>query len=334
MSSYNITSLNDFIIRKQKDFPYAKGELTSLLHHIGTAAKMVNSKVNKAGLVEILGESGTLNVQNEEQQKLDKYADEVFIDALLASGECCGFASEENQNEIVFTETFAKNSNYVVCMDPLDGSSNIDVNVSVGSIFSIFRRTSPRGSEVTLSDFLQEGSRQVAAGYVIYGSSTMLVYTTGRGVNGFTLDPSIGEFCLSHPDITSPKRGKQYSVNEGNYLKFPEGVKKYIKYCQEIDKSTERPYTSRYVGSLVSDIHRNMLRGGIFMYPSSESYPQGKLRLVYECNPIAFIVEQAGGMASNGRSRILDIIPDALHQRTSFYAGSEDMVARLEGMLR
>lgn len=334
MSSYNIVSLNDFIIKKQKDFPYAKGELSSLLHHIGTAAKMVNKKVNKAGLVEILGQSGSVNVQDEEQQKLDKYADEVFIDALLASGECCGFASEENQNEIVFTETFAKNGNYVVCMDPLDGSSNIDVNVSIGSIFSIFRRISPRGSEVTLADFLQEGSRQVAAGYVIYGSSTMLVYSTGRGVNGFTLDPSIGEFCLSHPEIKTPKRGKMYSVNEGNYLKFPEGVKKYIKYCQEIDKTTDRPYTSRYIGSLVSDVHRNMLRGGIFMYPSSESYPSGKLRLVYECNPVAFIVEQAGGIASNGRSRILDIIPDVLHQRTSFYAGSEDMVTRLEGMLR
>jgi fructose-1,6-bisphosphatase I len=334
MSSYNITSLNDFIIKKQKDFPFAKGELSSLLHHIGTAAKMVNSKVNQAGLVEILGRSGSINVQNEEQQKLDKYADEVFIDALLASGECCGFASEENQNEVVFTETFAKQGNYVVCMDPLDGSSNIEYNVSIGSIFSIYRRTTPRGSEVSISDFMQEGSRQVAAGYIIYGSSTMLVYTTGHGVNGFTLDPTIGEFCLSHSNITTPKFGKMYSVNEGNYVKFPEGVKKYIKYCQENDKSTNRPYTSRYIGSLVSDIHRNMLAGGIFMYPSSENYPSGKLRLVYECNPIAFIVEQAGGIASNGKTRILDLVPGSLHQRTSFYAGSSEMVSRLEGMLR
>ncbi|HNX66528.1 MAG TPA: class 1 fructose-bisphosphatase [Bacteroidales bacterium] len=333
MSSYNITSLNDFIIKKQKDFPFAKGELSSLLHHIGTAAKMVNSKVNQAGLVEILGRSGSINVQNEEQQKLDKYADEVFIDALLASGECCGFASEENQNEVVFTETFAKQGNYVVCMDPLDGSANIEYNVSIGSIFSIYRRTTPRGSEVSINDFLQEGNRQVAAGYIIYGSSTMLVYTTGHGVNGFTLDPTIGEFCLSHPDITSPKTGKMYSVNEGNYIKFPEGVKKYIKYCQENDKSTNRPYTSRYIGSLVSDVHRNMLAGGIFMYPSSENYPSGKLRLVYECNPIAFIIEQSGGIASNGKTRILDLIPSGLHQRTSFYAGSSEMVTRLEGML-
>jgi len=333
MSSYNITSLNDFIIKKQKDFPFAKGELSSLLHHIGTAAKMVNSKVNQAGLVEILGRSGSINVQNEEQQKLDKYADEVFIDALLASGECCGFASEENQNEVVFTETFAKQGNYVVCMDPLDGSANIEYNVSIGSIFSIYRRTTPRGSEVSINDFLQEGNRQVAAGYIIYGSSTMLVYTTGHGVNGFTLDPTIGEFCLSHPEITSPKTGRMYSVNEGNYIKFPEGVKKYIKYCQENDKSTNRPYTSRYIGSLVSDVHRNMLAGGIFMYPSSENYPSGKLRLVYECNPIAFIIEQSGGIASNGKTRILDLIPSSLHQRTSFYAGSSEMVTRLEGML-
>jgi fructose-1,6-bisphosphatase I len=334
MSSYNITSLNDFIIKTQKDFPYAKGELSSLLHHIGTAAKMVNSKVNQAGLVEILGMTGTLNIQDEEQQKLDRYADEVFVDALQASGECCGFASEENQNEVVFTDTFAEKGNYVVCMDPLDGSSNIEYNVSIGSIFSIYRRTTPRGSEVSIFDFLQEGCRQVAAGYVIYGSSTMLVYTTGNGVNGFTLDPSIGEFCLSHPHITTPKSGRLYSVNEGNYLKFPDGVKKYIKYCQEIDKTTNRPYTSRYIGSLVSDIHRNMLSGGIFMYPSSESYPSGKLRLVYECNPIAFIVEQAGGMAFNGNMRIMGIVPEGLHQRTAFYAGSVDMVKRLQGMLK
>jgi fructose-1,6-bisphosphatase I len=334
MSSYNITSLNDFIIKTQKDFPYAKGELSSLLHHIGTAAKMVNSKVNQAGLVEILGMTGTLNIQDEEQQKLDRYADEVFIDALQASGECCGFASEENQNEVVFTDTFAEKGNYVVCMDPLDGSSNIEYNVSIGSIFSIYRRTTPRGSEVSIYDFLQEGCRQVAAGYVIYGSSTMLVYTTGNGVNGFTLDPSIGEFCLSHPHITTPKSGRLYSVNEGNYLKFPDGVKKYIKYCQEIDKLTNRPYTSRYIGSLVSDIHRNMLAGGIFMYPSSESYPSGKLRLVYECNPVAFIVEQAGGMAFNGNMRIMGIVPEGLHQRTAFYAGSVDMVKRLQGMLK
>jgi fructose-1,6-bisphosphatase I len=333
MSSYDITSLNDFIIRKQKDFPYAHGELSSLLHHIGTAAKMVNAKIRKAGLVEILGRSGTENPQGEDQQKLDRYADEVFIDALEASGECCGVASEENQNEVIFTETFARRGKYIVCMDPLDGSSNIDYNVSVGSIFSIYRRVTERDAEAGVIDFLQEGDKQVAAGYVIYGSSTMFVYTTGNGVNGFTLDPTIGEFCLSHPDIKSPSTGRIYSVNEGNYVRFPEGVKKFIKYCQENDHATGRPYTSRYIGSLVSDVHRNMMTGGIFLYPPSESYPTGKLRLVYECNPVSFIIEQAGGKASDGKRRILSIVPESLHQRSPFYCGSSEMTAKLGEML-
>ena len=333
MSSYDITSLNDFIIRKQKDFPYAHGELSSLLHHIGTAAKMVNAKIRKAGLVEILGRSGAENPQGEDQQKLDRYADEVFIDALEASGECCGVASEENQNEVIFTETFARRGKYVVCMDPLDGSSNIDYNVSVGSIFSIYRRVTERDAEAGVIDFLQEGDKQVAAGYVIYGSSTMFVYTTGNGVNGFTLDPTIGEFCLSHPDIKSPSRGKIYSINEGNYVKFPDGVKKFIKYCQENDPATSRPYTSRYIGSLVSDVHRNMMTGGIFLYPPSESYPSGKLRLVYECNPVSFIIEQAGGKAFDGKKRILSVVPESLHQRSPFYCGSSEMTAKLGEML-
>jgi fructose-1,6-bisphosphatase I len=333
MSSYDITSLNDFIIRKQKDFPYAHGELSSLLHHIGTAAKMVNAKIRKAGLVEILGRSGAENPQGEDQQKLDRYADEVFIDALEASGECCGVASEENQNEVIFTETFARRGKYVVCMDPLDGSSNIDYNVSVGSIFSIYRRVTERDAEAGVVDFLQEGDKQVAAGYVIYGSSTMFVYTTGNGVNGFTLDPTIGEFCLSHPDIKSPSRGKIYSINEGNYVKFPDGVKKFIKYCQENDPATSRPYTSRYIGSLVSDVHRNMMTGGIFLYPPSESYPSGKLRLVYECNPVSFIIEQAGGKAFDGKKRILSVVPESLHQRSPFYCGSSEMTAKLGEML-
>ena len=333
MSSYDITSLNDFIIRKQKDFPYAHGELSSLLHHIGTAAKMVNAKIRKAGLVEILGRSGAENPQGEDQQKLDRYADEVFIDALEASGECCGVASEENQNEVIFTETFARRGKYVVCMDPLDGSSNIDYNVSVGSIFSIYRRVTERDAEAGVVDFLQEGDKQVAAGYVIYGSSTMFVYTTGNGVNGFTLDPTIGEFCLSHPDIKSPSRGRIYSINEGNYVKFPDGVKKFIKYCQENDPATSRPFTSRYIGSLVSDVHRNMMTGGIFLYPPSESYPTGKLRLVYECNPISFIIEQAGGKAFDGKKRILSVVPESLHQRSPFYCGSSEMTAKLGEML-
>ena len=333
MKNYKITTLNDFIILKQKDFPYAKGELSSLLHHIGTAAKMVNKKINKAGLVDIIGRSGKVNIQGENQQKLDVYADEVFISALLSSGECCGVATEENQNEIVFSDTFASKGKYIVCIDPLDGSSNIDFNVSVGTIFSIYRRITQRGEKVRNEDFLQEGSKQVAAGYIVYGSSTMLVYSTGNGVNGFTLDPSIGEFCLSHPDIRTPEDGSIYSVNEGNYIHFPSGIKKYIKYCQEKDEESHRPYTSRYIGSLVSDFHRNLLCGGIFLYPANEKAPLGKLRLVYECNPIAFIAEQAGGLASDGKQNILNITPSTLHQRSPFYVGSKNMVRKTEEFL-
>jgi fructose-1,6-bisphosphatase I len=333
MKSYRITTLNDFIILKQKDFPYAKGELSSLLHHIGTAAKMVNKKISKAGLTDIIGRSGDINIQGETQQKLDVFADEVFISALMSSGECCGVATEENQNEIVFTDKSASKGKYVVCIDPLDGSSNIDYNVSVGTIFSIYRRITPRGEKVKNEDFLQEGSKQVAAGYIIYGSSTMLVYSTGFGVNGFTLDPSIGEFCLSHPDIKTPADGFIYSANEGNHIHFPPGIKKYIKYCQEKDVKTGRPYTSRYIGSLVSDFHRNLLKGGIFIYPENENAPNGKLRLVYECNPIAFIASQAGGAASDGVRNILEIIPLSLHQRSPFYAGSKNMVSKIESFL-
>jgi fructose-1,6-bisphosphatase I len=334
MENYNITTLNEFIILKQKDFPYAKGELSSLLHHIGTAAKMVNKKINKAGLVDIIGSSGEYNVHGENQQRLDVYADQVFIKSLLSSGECCGVATEENENEIVFSDEFASKGKYVVCMDPLDGSSNIDYNVSVGSIFSIYRRVTPRGEKVKNEDFLQEGSKQIAAGYIIYGSSTMLVYSTGTRVNGFTLDPSIGEFCLSHPDIKTPMDGSVYSVNEGNYIHFPEGIKKYIKYCQEMDKDSGRPYSSRYIGSLVSDFHRNLLKGGIFLYPENETMPLGKLRLVYECNPISFIVVQAGGKATDGIRNILDITPLSLHQRSPFYAGSENMVMKVKEFLQ
>lgn len=333
MKNYNIITLNDFIILKQKDFPYAKGELSSLLHHIGTAAKLINKKINKAGLVDIIGSSGEVNIQGENQQKLDVYSDDVFIGALLASGECCGVATEENQNEIVFSDTFAKDGKYIVCIDPLDGSSNIDYNVSVGSVFSIYRRITPRGEKVKNEDFLQEGSMQVAAGYIVYGSSTMLVYSTGNGVNGFTLDPSLGEFCLSHPDIKTPVDGSIYSINEGNYNHFPAGIKKYIKYCQEKDEASGRPYTSRYIGSMISDFHRNLIKGGIFLYPENEKAPHGKLRLVYECNPIAFIATQAGGNASNGKQNILEIKPNSLHQRSPFYAGSKNMVRKTEEFL-
>jgi len=334
MNHHKVLTLNEFIIERQSEFPYAKGELSRLLSHIGIAAKIVNREVNKAGLVDILGELGSENIQGETQKKLDVFADEQFISALKASGECCGIASEENQDIVTFDTNLARDGKYIVTMDPLDGSSNIDVNASIGTIFAIYRRLSDIGHEANIEDFLQEGTRQVAAGYVIYGSSTMLVYTTGRGVNGFTLDPSIGEFCLSHSNIQTPLNGTIYSINEGNYIKFPEGVKKYIKYCQESDKPTNRPYSSRYIGSLVADFHRNLLKGGIFLYPSTESYPDGKLRLLYECNPMAFIAEQAGGKASDGKgNRILDIKPESLHQRVPIYVGSRKMVDRAEDLI-
>jgi fructose-1,6-bisphosphatase I len=333
MKGYNITTLNEFIIRRQANIPYAKGELSNLLHHIGIAAKVVHKKVNKAGLVDVLGEAGEINIQGENQQKLDLFADMQFTAALKDSGECCGIASEEDQEIITFDDELSIDGKYIVCMDPLDGSSNIDVNVSIGTIFSIYRRISPRGEKAQLIDFLQEGNKQIAAGYIIYGSSTMLVYTTGMGVNGFTLDSSIGEFCLSHPNIKTPEKGKIYSLNEGNYNNFPLGVKKYIKYCQEKDKETLRPYSARYIGSLVADFHRNLLKGGVFIYPQTESNPTGKLRLLYECNPIAFIAEQAGGKATNGEIRIMDVKPDSLHQRVPFYTGSKSMVDKAEEYL-
>jgi len=325
-------TLGQFIIEKQADFPYAKGELSRLLRDIGIAAKLVNREVNKAGLVDIIGEAGTENVQGENQKKLDVYANEQFISALTYGGECCIVVSEENDEYIHIEGEVSKNAKYIVAIDPLDGSSNIDVNVNVGTIFSIYRRKSVSGKP-TMDDILQKGVEQVAAGYVTYGSSTMLVYTTGKGVNGFTLDPSIGEFCLSHPDMRIPKDGHIYSINEGHYTHFPDGVKKYIKYCQVEDKSTSRPYTSRYIGSMVADLHRNLILGGIFIYPVTASAPNGKLRLVYECNPMAFIVEQAGGKASNGYQRILDLDVNGLHQRSAIFIGSENMVNKAEEMM-
>jgi len=329
-----LITLNEFIIERQSDFPYAKGELSRLLSHIGIAAKIVNREVNKAGLVDILGETKKTNATGDTQKKLDIFADEQFISALKASGECCGIASEENQEIVTFDDDLANDGKYIVTMDPLDGSSNIDVNVSIGTIFAIYRRISPIGHKAINEDFLQEGTKQAAAGYIIYGSSTMLVYTTGRGINGFTLDPSIGEFCLSHPNIETPQNGIIYSINEGNYIKFPQGVKKYIKYCQENDKQTHRPFTSRYIGSLVADFHRNLLKGGIYIYPKTASNPSGKLRLLYECNPMAYLIEQAGGLATDGRgNRILDIKPDNVHQRVPFFVGSRKMVETAESFM-
>jgi len=327
-----VITLGQFIIERQADFPYAKGELSRLLRDIGIASKIVNREVNKAGLVDILGEIGTTNIQGESQKKLDVYANEQFISALSFGGETCAVASEENDGLVHIDSKVSQNAKYIVCVDPLDGSSNIDVNVSIGTIFSIYRRTNTEGP-IQESEYLQRGTQQVAAGYVIYGSSTMLVYTTGKGVNGFTLDPSIGEFCLSHPDMKCPRSGKIYSINEGNYVHFPDGVKQYIKYCQVEDEPTSRPYSSRYIGSLVADFHRNLLKGGIFIYPSTAKSPNGKLRLLYECNPLAFIIEQAGGKASDGFRRILDLQPASLHQRTPFFIGAANMVAQAEDFM-
>ncbi|MGR5119386.1 class 1 fructose-bisphosphatase [Vibrio astriarenae] len=325
-----LRTLGEFVVEKQADFPHASGDLSSLLASIRLAAKIVNREINKAGLVDITGAVGTENVQGEAQQKLDLYANEKFKAALEARDQVCGVASEEEDEAVSFDRDKNQHAKYVVLMDPLDGSSNIDVNVSVGTIFSIYHRVSPVGTPPTMEDFLQPGHKQVAAGYVIYGSSTMLVYTTGAGVNGFTYDPSLGTFCLSHENMMIPSEGKIYSINEGNYIRFPKGVKKYIKYCQENVPEDGRPYTSRYIGSLVSDFHRNLLHGGIYMYPSTQSHPNGKLRLLYECNPMAFLVEQAGGTASDGQQRIMDIDPKELHERVPFFCGSKSMVDKVE----
>jgi len=323
------TTLGQFIIERQNDFPYAKGELSRLLRDIGIAAKIVNREVNKAGLVDILGEMGEINVQGENVKKLDVFANEQFIAALSSGGECRAIASEENEEIIQINNKLSESAKYVVCMDPLDGSSNIDVNVSIGTIFSIYRRISTSGP-ATFEDFTQKGTVQIAAGYIIYGSSTMLVYTTGRGVNGFTLDPSIGEFCLSHPDLKAPETGELYSLNQGNFVHFPTGVKEYVKFCQEEDKATKRPYSLRYIGSLVADFHRNLIKGGIYIYPPTSKAPNGKLRLLYEANPLAFIAEQAGAKATDGFRRILDIQPENIHQRVPLFIGSKKMVEKAE----
>src|SRR5690554_4143034 len=328
-----IVTLNNFILERQKDFPFATGELTNLLSDIAFAAKIVNRDVNRAGLVDILGAKGETNVQGEEQQKLDVIADDAFIRAFKTGEEVCGIASEENDDFVAFDDEISKDGKYVVLFDPLDGSSNIDVNVSIGTIFSIYRRISKPGTPAVSEDFLQKGTEQIAAGYVLFGSSTMLVYTTGKGVNGFTLDPSIGEFCLSHPQMKIGQDPHMYSINEGNYAHFPQGVKDYIKYCQQIDEATNRPFISRYIGSMVADLHRNLLKGGIFLYPATASYPNGKLRLMYECNPLAFIIEQAGGKASNGESRILEIQPESMHERTPVFIGNIEMVEMVEEYL-
>jgi fructose-1,6-bisphosphatase I len=328
MPNKNLT-LGEFIIENQKHYKSTSGEFNRLISSIKLAAKVVNYKVNKAGLVDITGDAGDTNIQGEDQQKLDVYANDVFMQTLINREIVCGIASEEEDEYVTIKGKHGTNENkYIVLMDPLDGSSNIDVNVSVGTIFSIYRRVTPIGTPVEEVDFLQRGNQQVAAGYVVYGTSTMLVLTSGHGVNGFTLNPAIGSFYLSHPTMQFPEVGKIYSINEGNYVHFPQGVKDYLKYCQE--EKENRPYTSRYIGSLVSDFHRNMIKGGIYLYPTSTKNPQGKLRLLYECNPMAFLAEQALGKASDGYQRILDIKPTELHQRVPFFCGSKTMVEKAE----
>ena len=316
-----IVTLDEFVIRSEKETPESTGSFSRLLRDIGIAAKIVNREVNKAGLVNILGVAGSTNSTGDAVQKLDIFANEKFIETLSYSGEVCGIASEENQDFIEVKSSDAKNAQYVVVMDPLDGSSNIDVNVSVGTIFGIYRRKSPVGGPCKLEDFLQKGTEMVAAGYVLYGTSTLLVYSTGQGINGFTLDPSIGEFCLSHRNIKMPEAGNYYSVNQGYYLKFDLEMRRYIDHCSDLN------YRLRYIGSMVSDIHRIMFQGGIFLYPNTRKYPKGKLRLLYECYPMAYLIEQAGGAALTCKlERVLDLEIHSLHQTSSIAMGSGNMV--------
>ena len=329
----NVHTLDEFTLKQLRDFPHATGELSGLLRDIGLAAKRVNVEVNKAGLVDILGDAGSVNVQGEDVKKLDIYANNQFMGVLKHGISCAGIASEELDDFIAFNDEVSNNSKYVCLFDPLDGSGNIDVNVSIGTIFTVYRRVTPKGSPAAAEDFLQPGNQQVAAGYIVYGSSTMLVYATRRGVNGFTLDPSIGEFCLSHPDIKCPEYGKIYSVNHGNFFRYDEKVQQYITICQKKNKDNGGPYTQRYIGSMVSDVHRNLIKGGIFMYPNTIDKPKGKLRLLYECNPFAFITEVAGGKATNGHQRILDVKPTELHQRSALFIGSKGMMEELEACL-
>ncbi|UOR07270.1 class 1 fructose-bisphosphatase [Hymenobacter aerilatus] len=318
------TTLDRFIMRKQEDFPYATGELSQLLRDIALAAKIVNREINRSGLIDIAGAYGNRNVQGEDQQKLDVIANVRFIRALRNGGEVCTIVSEEEEGMIQTGNTKGK---YVVAIDPLDGSSNIDVNVSIGTVFSIYRRISPTGSAGNEQDCLQRGTHQVAAGYVIYGSSTMLVYTTGNGVNGFTYENSLGEFVLSHPTIMTPATGTIYSVNEGMAQHFSKGMAAVVAHFKE------QEFSGRYIGSLVADFHRNLLKGGIYMYPATSKAPAGKLRLLYECNALAFVVEQAGGKASNGYQRTLEIQPQGLHERCPFFIGSPELVSKVEELL-
>ena len=329
-------TLEQFIIERQDAFPHSTGAFSRLLRDISLAAKIVNRDMRRAGLIDIYGSTGTTNVQGEVQQKMDALAHREFVQALRRGGECCLIGSEEHAEAIPLSSVSQEgDGTYIVLLDPLDGSSNIDVNVSVGTIFSIYRLPDEYDEEKPDPEAaLQPGTEQVAAGYVVYGSSTMLVYTTGNGVNGFTLDPSIGEFLLSHPDLQTPDRGRIFSINSGYYHSFEGGLREYLDWLQRQDPETNRPAKTRYIGSFVSDFHRNLLKGGIYMYPATEGSPEGKLRLMYEANPMGFIAEQAGGAASDGHTRILEKTPEKLHQRTPLFIGSEEMVRRAEAFLQ
>jgi fructose-1,6-bisphosphatase I len=322
----SILTLEEFRKQELRFLPQATGELSNLLRDIALAAKRVNVEVNRAGLADLLGETGKINVQGEGVRQLDEWDNAAFMTALQRGVSCAGIASEELEDFLSFDEEICNQSKYVVVLDPLDGSSNIDVNISIGTIFGVYRRTTEKGSPCQLTDFLQKGSHLVAAGYIIYGPSTMLVYATRRGVHGFTLDPSMGEFTLSHPDIQCPPKGRIYSVNQGNEAGYNEQVNRFIRGCQQKSSQEEGPYSLRYTGSMVADLHRNLLKGGIFLYPAIPSFPNGKLRLVYECNPFAFILEMAGGRATDGFNNILDLTPGCLHQRVAFFAGSREMM--------
>jgi fructose-1,6-bisphosphatase I len=313
-------ALDRFIKNNQDQFQFASGELSQLLRDIALASKVVNREVNKAGLIDLMGSAGSQNTGGEQQQKLDVLANIRFTRALTKGGEVCALISEETESYVDLNNE----GKYVIAIDPLDGSSNIDVNVSIGTIFSVYRRVSPVATPIQPEDILQKGTEQVAAGYILYGSSTMLVYTTGHGVNGFTYEPSLGEYFLSHEDMQMPQDGKIYSINEGSANSFSPAVRKYIDYCKE------QNYSARYIGSLVADFHRNMLKGGIYIYPATAKDKNGKLRLMYECNALAFIAEQAGGKASDGKQRILELSPKDLHQRTPFFVGSKNMVDKAE----
>ena len=326
-----IVTLEQYIIENQEAFPFATGELSRLLRDIGLAARIINREVSKAGLVDILGITGKENIHGEEVKKLDVFAHHELIAALSRGGDSSILGSEEEEDIIPLR---AATGEYIVLFDPLDGSSNIDVNVSIGTIFSIYRRlTDSADIDQMREEALQPGDRQVAAGYVLYGSSAMMVYTTGDGVNGFTLDPSIGEFLLSHPSIKIPKKGTYYSANQGYFQLWEAGLQRYVLNLQEFDADRSRPYSLRYIGTLVADLHRTLLYGGIFMYPGMRNAPNGKLRLMYECNPMAFLVEQAGGRASNGSKRILEVQPESLHMRVPLFIGSEEDVLEAESFL-